>query len=146
MNPEPQASADDLAARLREQFEQLCKDVAAAVNSAAAGRVITDSEEEVRDLPARSRQQTYQAAVQLRLGGLQAAPPLRPTHGPASACRARAPSLSACSPSMAASPRTAAATSPATWAAPPPSTNGSTPPTPASAAAWPRWPAGSTRP
>jgi hypothetical protein len=75
MNPEPQASAEELAARLREQFEQLCKDVAAAVNSAAPGRVITDSEEKVRDLLARFRQQTYQAAVQLRLEAAQAASP-----------------------------------------------------------------------
>jgi len=73
MNPEPQAFADELAARLREQFEQLCQDVAAAVNSAAAGRVITDSEEKVRDLLARFRQQTYQAAVQLRLEAAEAA-------------------------------------------------------------------------
>lgn len=80
MNPEPQASADDLAARLREQFEQLCKDVTAAVNSAAPGRVITDSEEKVRDLLARFRQQTYQAAVQLRLEAAQAAfPPSDPS-------------------------------------------------------------------
>src|SRR5688572_15111220 len=53
MSPEPQASPDDLAARMRGQFEQLCRDVAAAVNAAPAGRVITDSEEQVRDLLAR---------------------------------------------------------------------------------------------
>jgi hypothetical protein len=81
MNPEPQASADDLAARLREQFEQLCKDVTAAVNAAAPGRVIADSEEKVRDLLARFRQQTYQAAVQLRLEQAQAAFP--PSTAPA---------------------------------------------------------------
>ena len=75
MNPEPQACADELAARLREQFEQLCKDVAAAVNAAPGGRVIADSEEQVRDLLARFRQQTYQAAVQLRLEQAQAASP-----------------------------------------------------------------------
>jgi hypothetical protein len=75
MNPEPQASADDLAARLREQFEQLCQDVAAAVNAAPPGRVIADSEEQVRDLLARFRRQTYQAAVQLRLEAAQAASP-----------------------------------------------------------------------
>ena len=80
MNPEPQASADDLAACLREQFELLCKDITAAVNSAAAGRVITDSEEKVRDLLARFRQQSYQAAVQLRLEAAQAAfPPSDPS-------------------------------------------------------------------
>ena len=81
MNPEPQASPDELATRLRGQLEQLCKDVAAAVNSAQPGRVITDSEEEVRDLLARFRQQTYQAAVQLRLEAAQAASP--PSAAPA---------------------------------------------------------------
>jgi hypothetical protein len=75
MKPESQACADELAARMREQFEQLCKDVTAAVNSAGPGRVIADSEEKVRDLLARFRQQTYQAAVQLRLEAAQAASP-----------------------------------------------------------------------
>jgi hypothetical protein len=75
MAPEPQASADDLIASLRQQFEQLCRDVTAAVNAAAPGRVITDSEEKARDLLARFRKQTYQAAVQLRLEAAQAASP-----------------------------------------------------------------------
>jgi hypothetical protein len=75
MNPEPQASADALAAQMREQFERLCREVTAAVNSAAPGRVITDSEEQVRDLLARFRQRTFQAAVQLRLDAAQAASP-----------------------------------------------------------------------
>jgi len=75
MNPVPQASAVDLVARMREQFEQLCNDVTAAVNSAPPGRVITDSEEQVRDLLARFRQQTYQTVVQLRLEAAQAASP-----------------------------------------------------------------------
>jgi hypothetical protein len=75
MVPEPQASAADLIASLRQQFEQLCRDVTAAVNAAAPGRVITDSEEEVRDLLARFRRQTYQVAVQLRLEAAQAASP-----------------------------------------------------------------------
>jgi len=81
MVPQPQASADDLIASLRQQFEQLCRDVTAAVNAAAPSRVITDSEEQVRDLLARFRQQTYQAAVQLRLEAAQAAsPPSDPPH------------------------------------------------------------------
>ena len=80
MDPQPQASAADLVASLRQQFEQLCQDVTAAVNAAAPGRVITDSEEKVRDLLARFRQQTYQAAVQLRLEAAQAAfPPSDPS-------------------------------------------------------------------
>ena len=81
MDPQPQASATDLLASLQQQFEQLCRDVTAAVNAAAPGRVITDSEEQVRDLLARFRQKTYQAAVQLRLEAAQAAsPPSGPPH------------------------------------------------------------------
>jgi hypothetical protein len=75
MNTEPQASAADLIAQMRQHFEQLCRDVTAAVNQAAPGRVITDSEEKVRDLLARFRQQTFQAAVQLRLDDARAASP-----------------------------------------------------------------------
>jgi hypothetical protein len=75
MDPQPQASAADLRAALAQQFEQLCQDVTAAVNGAAPGRVITDSEEKVRDLLARFRQRAYQAAVQLRLEAAQAASP-----------------------------------------------------------------------
>ena len=66
---------------LHQQFEQLCHDVTAAVNQAAPGRIITDSEEKVRNLLARFRQRTYQAAVQLRLDAAQAAFP--PSESPA---------------------------------------------------------------
>jgi hypothetical protein len=59
--------------QLRERFEQLCHDVAAAVNQAPAGQVINASEEKVRDLLADFRQATYQAAVQLRTDAAQAA-------------------------------------------------------------------------
>lgn len=83
MDPQPQASAADLMARLHEQFQQLCRDVTATVNAAAPGRVITQSEEQVRDLLARFRQHTYQTAVQLRLEAAQAASPPSdpPAHG-----------------------------------------------------------------
>jgi hypothetical protein len=75
MDLQPQASADDLIASLRTQVEQLCQEATAAVNAAGAGRTITDSEEKVRDLLARFRQQTYQTAVQLRLEAAQVAFP-----------------------------------------------------------------------
>jgi hypothetical protein len=66
-------SADTLLDQLRGRFEQLCQDVAAAVNGAPAGQVINASEEKVRDLLATFRQATFQAAVQLRLDAAQAA-------------------------------------------------------------------------
>jgi hypothetical protein len=81
MPPEPTLSADDLLAQLRGRFEQLCHDVADAVNRAPAGQVINASEEAVRDLLADFRRATYQAAVQLRTDAAQAAFP--PSASPA---------------------------------------------------------------
>ena len=69
----PTLSADALLAQLRGRFEQLCQDVAVAVNQAPAGQIINASEEKVRDLLADFRQATYQAAVQLRTDAAQAA-------------------------------------------------------------------------
>lgn len=87
MPSEPTLSADALLQQLRGRFEQLCQDVAAAVNHAPAGQVINASEEQVRDLLADFRQATYQAALQLRTDAAQAAfPPSAPPadcHAPA---------------------------------------------------------------
>jgi Rod binding domain-containing protein len=79
--PEPTLSADALLQQLRGRFEQLCQDVAAAVNRAPAGQVINASEEQVRDLLADFRLATYQAALQLRTDAAQAAFP--PSAAPA---------------------------------------------------------------
>jgi hypothetical protein len=73
VDPQPQLSADDLLAQLHGKFERLCREVAEAVNQAPAGQVINASEEKVRDLLGVFRQDTYQAAVQLRLDAAQAA-------------------------------------------------------------------------
>ncbi len=73
MDRQPELSSQALRANLFASFEQLCEDVAAAVNKAEPGHVINQSEEKVRDLLADFRQATYQAAVQLRLDAAQAA-------------------------------------------------------------------------
>ena len=79
MNTAPTFSADALLQQLRGRFEQLCQDVAGAVNAAPAGQIINGSEEQVRDLFADFRQATYQAALQLRTDAAQAAfPPSAP--------------------------------------------------------------------
>ena len=79
MPEEPSLSADALLDQLRGRFEQMCRDVADAVNRAPAGQVINASEEKVRDLLADFRQATFQAAVQLRTDAAQAAfPPSGP--------------------------------------------------------------------
>jgi hypothetical protein len=75
MTDQPQLDTQDLLEQLRGHFEQLCADVAAAVNQAPAGQVINASEEKVRDLLADFRLATYQAALQLRLQAAQAAFP-----------------------------------------------------------------------
>ena len=81
MTSEPAFSADTLLEQLRGRFEQLCQEVARAVNTAPAGQVINASEEKVRDLFADFRQATYQAALQLRTDAAQAAFP--PSAAPA---------------------------------------------------------------
>src|SRR5215210_4487063 len=73
VSSEATVSAAALLEQLRGRFEQLCQDVAAAVNVAPAGQVINASEEKVRDLFADFRRATYQAAIQLRTDAAQAA-------------------------------------------------------------------------
>ena len=62
----PQVAAEQLAARMRGEFDRVMSQVMQAVNEAPQGRVIVDSEEKVRDLMAEFRCSTYQAALQLR--------------------------------------------------------------------------------
>jgi len=79
MPSDPTLSADALQEQLRVRFEQLCRDVATAVNQAPAGQIINASEEKVRDLLADFRLITYQVALQLRTDAAQAAfPPSQP--------------------------------------------------------------------
>ena len=66
-------SAEELIERTRGQFEQLMREVAAAVNAAPAGRVIRDSEEQVRDLLGEFRRGVYETAVQMRVDAAEAA-------------------------------------------------------------------------
>jgi len=72
---QPELSSQALMEQLRGRFEQLCQEVAAAVNQAQPGQVINQSEEKVRDLLADFRQATFEAAIQLRLQAAQAAFP-----------------------------------------------------------------------
>jgi len=72
---QPELSSQALMEQLRGRFEQLCQEVAAAVNQAQPGQVINQSEEKVRDLLADFRRATFEAALQLRLQAAQAAFP-----------------------------------------------------------------------
>ena len=78
---DPQLSAEALRQHLHARYEQLCQDIANAVNAAPAGQVINASEEKVRDLFADFRRESYQAAVQMRLDAAEAAFP--PSEAPA---------------------------------------------------------------
>jgi len=69
----PDCSAEELIERTRGRFEQLMREVAAAVKAAPAGRVIRDSEEQVRDLLGEFRRGVYETALQMRVHAAQAA-------------------------------------------------------------------------
>ena len=58
-------TAEELKAALSGEMDQLFSEVAAAMNSAEAGRIIADSEEPVRDANAAFRQRLFQQAVDL---------------------------------------------------------------------------------
>jgi hypothetical protein len=75
VDKQPELSSQALMEQMRGRFEQLCQEVAAAVNQAQPGQVINQSEEKVRDLLADFRQATFEAAIQLRLQAAQAAFP-----------------------------------------------------------------------
>jgi hypothetical protein len=69
----PKFAAQQLAERMRGEFEGMMMQVAQAVNEAAEGRVIVDSEEKVRDLLGEFRRCTYQTALQMRVDAAEAA-------------------------------------------------------------------------
>jgi len=62
-----------LVADIRQMIEVARQQVAQAVNDAPPGRVIVDSEEQVRDLLGEFRRSAYQAALQLRVDAAEAA-------------------------------------------------------------------------
>jgi len=56
----------ELEAAMREEFKQLAKETADALNQARDGAIIADSEWIVRDAMARFRQKVYEKAVQMK--------------------------------------------------------------------------------
>jgi hypothetical protein len=86
MDPLPPITPEALIAALRDQFEQLCRDVTQAVNQAPTGHVINHSEEAVRKRLADFRLAVYQTALQSKIDAAEAAfspsgPPDRPPPG-----------------------------------------------------------------
>jgi hypothetical protein len=72
---EPKLSREAFIAAMRQRMEEALGQVADAVNDAEAGHIISGSEEKVRDVFAKLRQEAYEQAVQLRVDAAEAAFP-----------------------------------------------------------------------
>ncbi len=70
---EPKSARASFIAAMRQRVDEVLGQVADAVNEAAPGHIISGSEEKVRDLFARLRQEAYEQAVQLRIDAAEAA-------------------------------------------------------------------------
>ena len=78
--PLPKVDRAALRAQLLAEFERTVDEVASAVDSAAAGRVIRDSEEPARVALDRFRCKVYEAALQAKVDAAEAAfPPSDPS-------------------------------------------------------------------
>ena len=80
MEATPKISRDELVSQMRQEFERILDQVADAINDAPPGRIISDSEEKVRDLFAALRQQAFEKGMQMRIDAAEAAFP--PSDGP----------------------------------------------------------------
>lgn len=69
----PNVSRDEFIKQMREQMETMLGQVADAINEAPPGRVISGSEEQVRDLFADLRQQAFETGLQMRVDAAEAA-------------------------------------------------------------------------
>ena len=79
----PPLSPEAFLQALRGLCDDILRGIADAVNQAPTGQVINASEEKVRDLCARFRQQAYQTALQMRIDAAEAAfSPSGPHHRP----------------------------------------------------------------
>jgi hypothetical protein len=78
---EPKLSREAYVTAMRQRVEQTLGKIADAVNEAPPGKVINASEEQVRDLFAKLRQEAFEQAVQMRVEAAEAAFP------PSEGCR-----------------------------------------------------------
>lgn len=72
---EPRVAKEVYIEAMRSELEGLLGEVIEAVNAAPAGRVIADSEEEVRQLMHEFRRRAYERAVQMRADSAESAFP-----------------------------------------------------------------------
>jgi hypothetical protein len=81
MEEAPKLSRDAYIEAMRQRVDEILGKVADAVNDAAAGQIISGSEEKVRDLFRDLRQQAFEQAAQMRIDAAEAAfPPSAGSH------------------------------------------------------------------
>jgi hypothetical protein len=80
---EPKLSREAYLQAMRQRVDEILAKVADAVNDARPGHIINGSEEQVRDLFAKLRQEAFEQAVQMRVDAAEAAFP--PSEGSADA-------------------------------------------------------------
>lgn len=72
---DPRVNVEELKRKLSGEIDALMAQVAEAMNTARAGRIIADSEEKVRDAHAEFRQQVFEKALHLLQAKQEAFPP-----------------------------------------------------------------------
>jgi hypothetical protein len=80
MESTPKMSREEFIAEMRKKVEEALGRVADAINEAPPGKIISGSEEQVRDLFADLRQQAFETGLQMRVNAAEAAFP--PSEGP----------------------------------------------------------------
>ena len=76
----PKMSREEFITEMRKKVEEALGRVADAINEAPPGKIISGSEEQVRDVFADVRQQAFETGLQMRVNAAEAAFP--PSEGP----------------------------------------------------------------
>jgi hypothetical protein len=80
MESTPKLSREEFIDQMRKKVEEALGRVADAINDAPPGKIISGSEEQVRDVFAELRQQVFETGLQMRVNAAEAAFP--PSEGP----------------------------------------------------------------
>ena len=80
MDSTPKMSREEFIDQMRKKVEEALGRVADAINDAPPGKIISGSEEQVRDVFADLRQHVFEAGLQMRVNAAEAAFP--PSEGP----------------------------------------------------------------
>jgi len=78
---DPRVTPEQLKAAMAQDMDQLCVQMAEAMNNATPGRIIAESEEPVRDAHAVFRERAYQKAVELLQAEQESFSPSAPRAG-----------------------------------------------------------------